>query len=295
MYFYRAYNLTISSEQQFVELPKVLASQSPHVLIRLGVLQDDNLALSNRGDYFRGLVEGVASFEVRFGTEILVEPCPNVEDGRLRPLILGPLMSILLRQRGLLVLHASCVVLQGKAVAFMGDSGWGKSTLAELFYSQGKRLITDDVMAIEIEAAPPSVVPSYPQIKLMPDAALSLGHVSNSIPALHSHSIKLARSVDQDFEQTPVPLHCIYVLDTGSQHQISPISLQDAFQELVRHSRAVGLLNATDFRSAHLHQCARLLNQVPLLRLQRKMSLDLLPELVDLIGKDIESPHLSQV
>ncbi len=294
MYFYRAYSLTIGSEKQFIELPQIEAQPSPDVLIRLADFIENGVP-SNRGDYFRGVVEGLASFEVRYGSEVLVQPCPDIDDGLLRPLILGPLMSILLRQRGLLVLHASCVVLQDKAVAFMGNSGWGKSTLAELFYSRGKCLITDDVMAIEVETTPPCVVPSYPQIKLMPDAALSLGHASDRFPLLNSHSIKLARSVDHDFCQTPVPLHCIYVLDTGEQHQITPILLQDAFQELIRHSRAVGLLNAPDFRSAHLQQCASLLTHVPLLRLRRQMSLDLLPELVDLVSQNVESPNLSQV
>lgn len=298
MHVYRAYDLTLHSELAFPELLQMQDDQPPDVCIHVGLLPQKEEKPSNRGDCFWGSVESVATFVIRTGTEIWIQLQDDVEEGLLRPLILGPLMSILLRQRGLLVLHASCVLLQGHAIAFMGNSGWGKSTLAELFYNRGACLITDDVMAIHVDQEIPHVVPSYPQIKLMPDAAASLGHTPDRFPLLNSYSPKLARSIGSDLCQHPVPLRGLYVLDMGSQHQVIPLSLQEQFREVVKHSRAVGLLSAPEFRVAHLRQCTDLLHKVPLHRLQRQMSLDLLPELVDVITEDMAlqaSPDASQI
>jgi hypothetical protein len=56
-----------------------------------------------------------------------------------------PLASVL---RGLEVLHASAVALDGRAIAFLGPSGAGKTTLAMHLLARGARLVTDDVLAV---------------------------------------------------------------------------------------------------------------------------------------------------
>ena len=44
--------------------------------------------------------------------------------------LLGPVMGVLLRHRGVICLHASAVAINGRAVAFVGPPGAGKSTMA---------------------------------------------------------------------------------------------------------------------------------------------------------------------
>lgn len=62
------------------------------------------------------------------------------------PLLLaGGVVSWLLNLRGEPVLHASAVAVGDDAVAFLGASGMGKSTLATLLCSAGAHLVTDDV------------------------------------------------------------------------------------------------------------------------------------------------------
>ena len=67
----------------------------------------------------------------RHGTEIVVDPLPS----------LGMGFGLLLRPRGLVVLHASSVDIDGKAVAFVGNPGRGKSTLALALLEQGHKLV----------------------------------------------------------------------------------------------------------------------------------------------------------
>jgi hypothetical protein len=49
--------------------------------------------------------------------------------------LLGPVFALLLQLRGRTPLHASSVVIDGLAVAFLGPSGAGKSTTGQAFFA----------------------------------------------------------------------------------------------------------------------------------------------------------------
>jgi hypothetical protein len=63
-------------------------------------------------------------------------------------LVGGTVLSYLLMLRGETVLHASGVDVGGRAIAFVGSSGMGKTTLATLLCRDGGLLITDDVLRV---------------------------------------------------------------------------------------------------------------------------------------------------
>ena len=62
--------------------------------------------------------------------------------------LLGWVLSFALVKQGYEPLHATAVVVDGKAVAFLGTSGDGKSTLAAAFLHAGHTLLTDDLLLI---------------------------------------------------------------------------------------------------------------------------------------------------
>lgn len=62
----------------------------------------------------------------------------------------GNMLAVHLMLRRQFVLHASAVCHEGRAVAFVGVSGMGKSTLAAAYCAAGAALITDDVMRIDL-------------------------------------------------------------------------------------------------------------------------------------------------
>ncbi len=283
MYIYTAYNLGIHSE---FPLPELLQSQSLcDVIIRSGKLED--ITSSNGGDFCLVDVKGICSFLVRKGCEIVLDLADGVDFATVRPILLGPVMCILLRQRGLVVLHASSVAINGVAIAFMGYSGWGKSTLAEFFHAQGYSLLTDDVMALQLNNDIPYVIPSYPQIKLWPDSATSIGHAPGSLPLLNTQTQKLIHRLENGFLQSPLPLKKIYVLDRGDHPKILNLPPQESFVELVRHSRVMNLLDAADFMKEHMSQCSRLVNMIKICRFQRQRSWKELPSLLNLVLEDM--------
>jgi hypothetical protein len=66
----------------------------------------------------------------------------------------GSLLSFILVMKGEPLLHASAVDVGGAALAFVGRSGMGKSTMATLCCAAGGHLITDDVLRLTTGAVP---------------------------------------------------------------------------------------------------------------------------------------------
>src|SRR5580692_542597 len=62
--------------------------------------------------------------------------------------LLGQVLSFALVRQGCEPLHATAVVVEGKAVAFLGESGYGKSTLAAAFLQHGHHILTDDLLMV---------------------------------------------------------------------------------------------------------------------------------------------------
>lgn len=74
------------------------------------------------------------------GDTVFYFPEPNIPEETIRHLILDQIIPRILGQQGQLVLHASAVQLpDGKAIVFLGDTGWGKSTIASSFHENGKK------------------------------------------------------------------------------------------------------------------------------------------------------------
>lgn len=82
--------------------------------------------------------------------EVQVRSDPSGRVELLPILLAGTVSAFLLTLRGTTVLHASAVAVDGVALAFAGQSGRGKSTLAALLCFDGGRIITDDVLAVDV-------------------------------------------------------------------------------------------------------------------------------------------------
>jgi hypothetical protein len=83
------------------------------------------------------------------GREVLAAP-PSGPAWRWERLVLAQVLPLAAVLRGLDVLHASAVAIEGRAVAFLGASGAGKTTLAAHLAARGARLVTDDVLAVDL-------------------------------------------------------------------------------------------------------------------------------------------------
>lgn len=81
-------------------------------------------------------------------------------------LLVGTTLSFLLSLAGTCVLHASAVEHEGTALAFVGESGMGKSTCAGLLCASGDKLVTDDVLVVESLVSGPQARRGSPVLRL---------------------------------------------------------------------------------------------------------------------------------
>lgn len=294
MYCYSAYQLCLHSEIPLTGLPS--ANGEPDVIIRIndsGEHPKPRISRSTQ-DIF-GQLAGIGKCRFSEGRLITVTPFEGVTHEMISPNILGGCMSVILRQRGFLVLHASSVAIQGRVAAFLGHSGWGKSTLAAALHTHGHNVLTDDVLAVDLEdVEKPKVVPSFPQCKLSPKAAEALGKDPASLEELFSHSSKRAYNFQTRFQQEQLPLQNIYLLSKGDGHSITPLSFQEAFIDLVSHTRAMGVLQDNQSLQTHFQQCTQLLKQVSPYRFTRKPGLEELPDLVRMVEEHVKETSIEQ-
>ncbi|MCM3874361.1 MAG: hypothetical protein ND895_27035 [Pyrinomonadaceae bacterium] len=300
IYSYNAYSLGINSELLLPEL-QASAEVATDVSIRFGCLdwhppqkdagEDFCFEITSREAHF--FWAHLGKFRVRRGTEIVVDPIPEVEERLLRLPLLGTILAVLLHQRGYLVLHASSVAIDGGALIFLGNKGWGKSTMAATLYGRGHLLISDDVVAIKFDdQGLPIVVPGFPQFKLYPEAVLSsLGDDYETLPELAAGYEKRGRPVTERFAQRPVPLKGIYALGCGPVSTLIPLEPQAGLLTLIANSYMSRfgreLLHGVE-ASSHLRQCTKLIRHIDVYRLERPSSLPSLPGVAQLVEEHFQ-------
>lgn len=129
--------------------------------------------------------------------------------------LLGPVLGLLLRLRGVTCLHASAVALENRSVVFVGAEGAGKSTTAAAFARQGYGVISDDVVALIENSEGFQVIPAYPHLSLWPESVEMLYGSSDALPRVSPGWDKRRLALGEKgtrFESRSLPLGAIYLL-----------------------------------------------------------------------------------
>ncbi len=291
---YSAYGLTIQSEMEIPELSKNLnPSGRPDVVVRYA-----NAAIKGFSDPTgMGCAHQVnqntvvyakdrcGRFLVNNGSEIQVDPDPGVEDRVWRLSLFGPALALLLIQRGKLVLHGGAVAFPEGTALLLGPSGAGKSTLTGELCNQGGRLLTDDVVTIDLEEDPPQVLPGVPLFKLWPDA---VEEAPDGVwtRVLHPDFNKVGRRVEDAELSSPAPVSRVFVLAAGKKLARVPLAGAEAFRPLMASLFAArygdSFLAGMD-GSDLLAKLSRLLQYAPVELLCRPYDRGLLPDTAALV------------
>lgn len=295
MFSYTAYGLRIRASFPLPELVPA-NGEEPDLTICRGKIDRPIPQTSADGSYFSMtgneaylFWDDVGGFLVRNGSEIIVDSRDQAEEQIIRLPLLGTVLSAAICQRGFIGFHSSAVAIDGRAIAFLGHRGSGKSTMASALYARGHDLLTDDLVVLKDieEQSGPMVVPGIPQLKLFPEAAkASLGDDPEALPRLIAGFEKRARRITGGFASDPVPLKLICLLDTDSSVFIEPVSAQQSMVELIRHSYAARIFNkwlTGAIAAKHFQRCADLARKVPICCVKRPRALDRLPDVVDLL------------
>ena len=153
--------------------------------------------------------------------------------------LLGQALAVALVQQQFEPLHATVVVADGRAIAFLGHPASGKSTLAACFLEGGHRLLTDDMLMLQECSGGVRAFPGPARIKLFPHAAR---HILGSIADGHEMNATTRKLIlpldDQQVCSEPVMLTAVYLIagpqkTAGQDVTIEPLPPRAAFLTLL--------------------------------------------------------------
>ncbi len=224
------------------------------------------------GEYFIRYINGLTFCLDSTITRMLVLCGQPMSHADVCSFLLGPVMGIALRIRGITCLHASAVEIRGHAVAFLGQMGAGKSTTAAIFARNGHAVLTDDIVALEKCGDTFFAHSSYPFLNLLPDSMrLVFGTgdgCSSTDPEVEKTQVML-NGGGLRFESRLLALDRIYLLERASDTAattILPVRPQQALIELSSQTYANKILDQ-QMRSREFQMLGELVKNVVVRRL----------------------------
>jgi hypothetical protein len=251
------------------------------------IFQDDSTHMRCKG-HFEFLVSGD-------GRQVRWRKLRDVPDEVLLTYLIGQVLSFCLLTHGIEPLHATAVVVNGEAIAFLGTSGAGKSTLAAAFVQRGYSLLTDDVLVLQPEGDKLLAYPSLPRLKLMPETADVFFSGRRSI-TMNSFTTKMIFPLPPEGAGSMVPLRALYVLPKkNSKRRIGVRTLlgRASFLPLIANT-----FNDSVVSPARLKQqfafARKITAAVPIRQLSFPRGLELLPAVADAILSNLSRELIPQ-
>jgi hypothetical protein len=217
---------------------------------------------------------------------------PGVSVDTLEHLYLNQVLPLALSRRGKLVFHASAIDVDGRAVAFLGESGTGKSTLAASFAANGLPFLCDDGLVIDMQEGQGVAVPSHPSIRLWQDSRQALlGDDACAAPALEfTTKLRYLAGNQVEFCAHARRLRCAFFLGNGTGIRVECVRLEpgSALIELVRHSFLLDI-EKRDLLAAHFDSLSSLVRDVACFRFDFPRRFEALPDVRNEILRHVRS------
>lgn len=193
---------------------------------------------------------------------------PATTPETLEHLLIDQALPRLLADLGDLVIHAGCVQMGTDCSLFLGQSGWGKSTLASLLRRHGHVPLSDDCALLDLHDNRVRATPTYPSLRLFDD---SVGQTFDRAPTLlpiADYTGKRRVRLDSATEhiEEAVTVRALYLLNDPAQPSsviaIDPISPASACMAMVEHGFRLDL-RAPRRNAGFLQQAAVAARHVP--------------------------------
>lgn len=277
---YSLFGLRVRSELELPELYPAAGEGEADVVIRMG---DSGASGGGRGlQAANGALlfvsPDVGAYRISNGNEIVVEPKTGAPDRNVRLYLLGSAFGALLHQRGLLPLHANAIEIDGRAFAFMGPSGEGKSTLAAWFHDRGFRVIADDVCVVSFDDDERAhAVPGLPRLRLWQDALEASGRESGDYERSYANDDSWSK-FDVPVRRTALStattkIAGLYVLGRSEEFSIRRLTGVEAAEAVFANTYRGRYISAAKSEHSHWQSCVRLVRTVPVHELCRPRDL----------------------
>ncbi len=235
--------------------------------------------------------EQLCDFEVTDdGSKIRCHPWLGISWGEVNPFIQGRVLPLALSYQGAVTLHGAAVAVNGEAVALLGTSGTGKSTLSASLHALGHPLMADDLVAVWLRSGAPVV-------------EWGAGHVRLDETSTDLVAKRMGDSlrIDPDYDKTRVtlrteqatdgiPLRTIYLLnrvdaDLLERPETAEIPAIESLPAMMQ-----GLSNSTildrERKAEQFRMVTEMVGRAPVKQLRYPSDLDRIGEVCDLIIAD---------
>lgn len=210
---------------------------------------------------YRMRFPGMADFLIRADGGIDAFPVEGIDAPTLDHLFANQVLPAALSLQQRPVFHASALSVRGAGVAFLGESGRGKSTLATFLAGRGHPLLTDDGLELREDGGGIWALPNRPSVRLWEDSrAALLPADATPLPAVsftrkeRFHAAALLPLATEE-----VPLRAAFFLGDGSalRPAITALTPQEAHLAWVRHAFLLDVHDKATI-ARQFHQVARL-------------------------------------
>ena len=233
-------------------------------------------------------VKHAGRFLLRDGREILVSPYGNAPSEAFQSFLTGSVAGMLFHQNSRLALHASAVVVRGKAILLSGWATVGKSALAAALMEQGAAFLSDDLCLIDVsrEGAMVSAGPS--RLRLWPDVGDHLGFPKEARCPLRPGLRKFTLVTEA---ASPVPAGLLVRAEDAHHRSVHFQRLRGMHSVMPPHSlvyqhRFAGLLQR---QTSMLTALGALAGAVPAIRMEYPRQMQHLRELASLLLQHVET------
>jgi hypothetical protein len=187
---------------------------------------------------------------------------PRIAAWRWERLLFAQVLPLAAALRGRELFHASAVVLEGRAVGFVGLSGAGKSSTAAHLVSRGATFLTDDVLALEVSEEGLLAHPGTGLVGLDPrELARMPPSARGRLGAVVGRSGKVYLAVAP--ASGAVPLAALYFLVAAREGTRLRIESVDESAALLLSSSFLSYLASPVHLLRHLDACAHIAQSVP--------------------------------
>ena len=262
--------------------------------------------------YRKALIDGGQGYLVRFPgqadftiqnpgdteVEIFCHPVPEHDPAQTSNLFHNQILPILGNHAGGLFLHGSAVRMSdvegsknNGAVAFLGLSRGGKTTLAGSFAKAGFAFLTEDVIDLRHGGGKYWLQPKRSKLRLFADSAQHLlGPGAQFDDDNRKQDVEAGEALP--FAKNAEPLRQIYILGTdhGAPLSIRRLGMSEALSALLPHAFILDVEDKTRLRG-HFSRMADLSQDISCYALDYRREYAELPRVQEAVLSNLRSEH----
>ncbi len=246
-------------------------------------------------NYFLIKFNGYLDFFISKNLQNIIFSNKNgVDSTTIQHFLIDQVIPRLVSNNNNIVVHASAVEYKNNIVAFIGDSGSGKSTSVLALTNNSKKihLLCDDSVLIENREDKFLTHPSYPAIRLWPNSAKIFGNdlfQHQKASEINNKLLISRNNPNSGFITEPKQLKSVYMLNPTNNNNVTieEMTSQKAFEEITKGVFRLDVYDKNQLKE-EFNFVSQLTKNIKFFGINYKQDFNLIDEFTEKITKHIE-------